>query len=133
MGPDIEGLGFVDDPTSEIATWSAMIVPIRTGGGTRIKIAEAFSRKCPVVSTSQGAFGYQVVDGEDLLLADSAEEFAAACVLLVQHGYLGRKMSETAWKKYLNNWTWDSIGESVANAVKQCLTRSGELTELSHG
>jgi hypothetical protein len=51
-------------------TWSAMIVPIRVGGGTRVKIAQALSRKCPVVSTSLGAFGYNVIDRGEILIAN---------------------------------------------------------------
>jgi polysaccharide biosynthesis protein PslH len=123
MGPDIDGLGFLDDPNEEIATWSAMIVPIRVGAGTRIKIAEAFSRKCPVVSTTLGAFGYGVEDGEEILLADNAEEFRAACVRLMTDRNLAIVLSERAWKRFKHEWTWDSIGESVANAVKSCLNR----------
>lgn len=60
-GVDIDGLGWVNDTAEEISTWSMMIMPIHVGGGTRVKIAEAFSRKCPVVATSLGAFGYKVV------------------------------------------------------------------------
>ena len=124
MGPDIDGLGYVEDPTEEVATWSAMIVPVTVGGGTRVKIAEAFSRKCPIVSTTLGAFGYQVINGEDLLLADSPQDFASACVLLVNNRELGSKISGNAWKKFLKNWTWDSIGTSVSMAVRECLNRN---------
>ena len=124
MGPDIDGLGYVEDITEEVATWSAMIVPVTVGGGTRVKIAEAFSRKCPIVSTTLGAFGYQVLNGEDLLIADKAQDFASACVLLLKNTELGSKISENAWKKFLKNWTWDSIGTSVSKAVRDCLSRS---------
>lgn len=123
LGPDIDGLGFVADPAEEIATWSAMIVPIRFGGGTRVKIAEAFSRRCPVVSTSVGAFGYEVVNGQHLLLADDPEGFAAACVHLIKDPALGMKISENAWEKFLRNWTWDSIGPSVYKAVEGSLNK----------
>ncbi len=47
----VDGLGWVADPAAEISSWSLMIVPVRTGGGTRINILDAFSRRCPVVST----------------------------------------------------------------------------------
>lgn len=124
IGADIDGLGWIADPSAEIASWSAMIVPVMVGGGTRIKIAEAFSRKCPVVSTTLGAFGYEVCNGEDLLLADKAEDFASACVLLVKNMELGLKLSENAWKKYLERWTWNSIGVSVSKALEECLIRS---------
>jgi glycosyltransferase involved in cell wall biosynthesis len=121
MGPDIDGLGYVDNPTDEIATWSAMIIPIQVGGGTRVKIAEAFSRKCPVVSTTLGAFGYDVHDGEELLLADNPEKFAEACIRLMTDRALGERLSKNALRRFLREWTWDSIGESVERAVQTCL------------
>jgi glycosyltransferase involved in cell wall biosynthesis len=121
MGPDIDGLGYVKDPADEIATWSATIVPIKIGGGTRIKIPEAFSRKCPVVSTTLGAFGYEVVNGEELFLADSAEDFGKACVRLMTDRALAVRISDRAWKRYLREWTWDSIGVSVERAIQACL------------
>ncbi len=74
--PDVDVLGWVTDPAAEIATWSAMVIPIRIGGGTRIKIADAFSRKCPVVSTRFGALGYGVEEGKQLRLADTPRDFA---------------------------------------------------------
>ncbi len=122
-GSDIDGLGWVEDPGSEIASWSAMIVPVHMGGGTRVKIAEAFSKKCPVVSTSLGAFGYEVLNGEDLLLADNVQDFASACLRLLKDKQLGLKLSENAWKKFLKRWTWDSIGEEVSIAVRECLSK----------
>lgn len=131
LGPDIDGLGFVADPAEEIATWSAMIIPIRYGGGTRVKIVEAFSRRCPVVSTSVGAFGYEVVNGQHLLLGDHPEEFSAACVQLIKNPSLGMQISESAWEKYLRNWTWDSIGPSVSKAVENCLSKKQGAACLS--
>jgi polysaccharide biosynthesis protein PslH len=125
MGPDIDGLGFVKDASGEIATWSAMIVPIRVGAGTRGKIAEAFSRKCPVISTSLGAYGYEVVDGEELVLADDDEKFGQACVRLIIDSALGERISETAWQRFLREFTWDSIGQSVESAVRSCLELPG--------
>jgi glycosyltransferase involved in cell wall biosynthesis len=121
MGLDIDGLGYLEDPTAEIASWAAMIVPIKFGGGTRVKIVEAFSRMCPVVSTKLGAFGYEVCDGNELLIADSVEEFRAACLRLMADPHLGMKLSENAWKRYLREWTWDTLGEAVERTVQSCL------------
>src|SRR5262249_17859787 len=79
-GIGIDALGWVSDPTSEMATWSSMVVPVHVGAGTRGKIAHAFSQKCPVVSTQLGAYGYDACDGVDIFFADSAKAFADACV-----------------------------------------------------
>jgi glycosyltransferase involved in cell wall biosynthesis len=121
MGPDIDGLGYVEDSSKEIDSWTAMIVPIRVGGGTRIKIAEAFSRKCPVVSTALGAFGYDVSNEKDLLLADSPQDFASSCLLLIEDDKMGLKLSENAWNLFLHKWTWESMGPAVAKTVEECL------------
>jgi glycosyltransferase involved in cell wall biosynthesis len=127
LGSDIDGLGYLDDPIEEIATWSAMIVPVRIGGGTRIKIAEAFSRRCPVVATSLGAFGYEVSDGRELLIADRPRDFANACIRLMSDPALGRRLTEIAWEAYIKNWTWDANGPAVEKVVQGCLTSNSAL------
>lgn len=123
QGPDVDGLGFIADSTAEIATWSAMIVPIRLGGGTRIKIAEAFCRKCPAVSTSLGAFGYEVQNGRQLLLADAPTDFAGACINLVRDRARATALAEAAWTDFLARWTWEAIAPKVHRAAEDCLRR----------
>lgn len=124
FGQDVDGLGWVDDPAAEFATWNLSIVPVQVGGGTRIKIAEAFSRKCPVVATSWGAFGYDVKSGEELLLADGPEEFSRACLSLLQDTDAAQRMADCAWRKYARCWTWSAIGSNVTAAVEHCLSLS---------
>jgi glycosyltransferase involved in cell wall biosynthesis len=123
LGDDVEALGWVGDPSEEIATWNAMIVPIRTGGGTRIKLAEGFARKCPVVSTTLGAFGYDVVNGQELLIADDARDFALACARLLVDLTLGKSISDKAWSKFRQKWTWSSYSKLVQNVIEECLRR----------
>jgi glycosyltransferase involved in cell wall biosynthesis len=121
QGCDVEGLGWLSNPSDEIKTWSLMIVPIRVGGGTRVKIAYGFSQKCPVVSTSLGAYGYRVRSGSELFLADSAEAFAEACVRVIREPDKAAQMAERAWRQYLEKWTWEAIQPSVWAAVDDCL------------
>ena len=120
---NVDGLGWLSDVEGEMATWSLAIVPLFVGGGTRIKIAEAFSRKCPVVSTKLGAYGYDVSDGRELLLADAPEEFAAKCLRILAQPDQARVMAENAWQKFLASWTWDSINEPLAKIVEQVLQK----------
>ncbi len=120
----VEALGFVQDPASEIATWSTIVIPIRLGGGTRVKIAEAFSRKCPAVSTSLGAFGYEVTHGRQLLLADEPEDFSRACIELIRNPARGSEIADRAWGEFLEKWTWDAIAPKVWAAAEDCLQRS---------
>jgi glycosyltransferase involved in cell wall biosynthesis len=121
LGPDIDALGYVDDPAEEIATWSAMVVPLQLGAGTRVKIAEAFSRRCPLVSTSLGAYGYDVEDERELLVADSAEGLADACVRTIRHPEEAAAMAERAWSRFIKEWTWEAIRPRVWAAAEDCL------------
>jgi glycosyltransferase involved in cell wall biosynthesis len=123
-GPDIDGLGWVADAADEIATWSAMVVPIHLGAGTRGKIAHAFSLKCPVVSTSLGAYGFEVVHGRELFLADSAETFAKACITVMRQPADAALVAERAWQQFLERWTWDAIRPRIWAAVEDCLRRA---------
>lgn len=119
--PDLDALGYLEHPATEIATWSAMIVPVLHGAGTRVKIAEAFSRKCPVVSTSLGAYGYDVQSGRELLLADNGDEFANACVALIRNPTRASQMTEHAFAAFLQKWTWDAIAPRVGAAAEHAL------------
>lgn len=124
-GADIDGLGFMEDVASEVAGWSASIVPIKIGGGTRIKIAESFSRKCPVVSTTLGAYGYEVESGRECLLADSPAEIATACLKLLDNRDFGTALAERAWQRFSSEWSWEAIAPRVSSAVDACLQHSG--------
>jgi glycosyltransferase involved in cell wall biosynthesis len=132
-GPDIDGLGYVLDPTDEIATWSVMINPVRFGAGTRIKVAEAFSRKCPMVSTAVGAFGYEVTHGTELLLGEDPQEFSRACIRLIRRPAEAAAMAEQAWRRFLEEWTWDAISPRVWKAAEDCLRKDRpEPARFSH-
>jgi glycosyltransferase involved in cell wall biosynthesis len=124
LGPDVTGMGWLADPGEEIASWSAMIVPIKVGAGTRVKVAEAFSRRCPVVATTIGAFGYDVENGREVLLADHDGDFASACIRLLRNPELGEALSERAHKRFLERWTWDSFESTVGKVVQECLASS---------
>src|SRR5262249_14779316 len=108
-GPDVDRIGWLENPSDEIKTWVAMVVPIRLGAGTRVKIAHAFSQKCPIVSTPLGAVGYGVVDRREMYLADSAEEFCRACIEVICEPEEADRMAQRAWVQFLDKWTWDAI------------------------
>jgi glycosyltransferase involved in cell wall biosynthesis len=124
-GTDIDGLGWVPDAAAEMATWSAMIVPIRRGAGTRGKIAHGLSLKCPIISTTFGAYGYEFTNGHDAFLADSAEDLANACIRAIRHPEETEAMAARAWQRFLENWSWEVIKPRIWAAVDDCLRLNG--------
>jgi hypothetical protein len=117
----VDVLGWIDDAGAEIATWSLSVVPIRSGSGTRIKVADAFSRRCPVVATSMGAYGYEVEDRRHLRLADTADAFVEACLDVLRDPISSAQMADRAWRAYLRAWTWDAIGPRAWEAAEAAL------------
>jgi glycosyltransferase involved in cell wall biosynthesis len=91
-GGRVEVTGFVEDPRALLAESQIFIVPVRAGGGMRVKIVDAWLWGLPVVSTTIGAEGVQVRDGENILLADEPEAFAAAVLRLLREPELGEAM-----------------------------------------
>ena len=73
-----------------------VVAPIRAGGGTRLKLLEAFAHRCPVVTTRAGAEGLDVEDGVHLLLADGPERMAEACRRLLRDDALVERLAEAA-------------------------------------
>lgn len=94
--PGVTIVGPVKDVAAEYASARVMVVPLRAGSGTRIKILEAFSFGTPVVSTSMGAAGLAVTDDVHLLIADTPVEFAAACLRLLRDDRLAAKLAGNA-------------------------------------
>jgi glycosyltransferase involved in cell wall biosynthesis len=90
--------GFVDDLEPLYRKAHIVIAPMRAGGGTRIKILEAFSRCRAVVATRVGAEGLDVTNGTHLLEADSAAEFAACCVQLIEGPELRHRIAHAGYR-----------------------------------
>lgn len=94
--PGVTVTGMVPSVDPYYAAADAVVVPIRAGGGTRIKVLEAFAHRVPVVSTSVGAEGLEVEDGKHLLIADAPDELASACLRLLRDPGLGKALAERA-------------------------------------
>jgi glycosyltransferase involved in cell wall biosynthesis len=94
--PGIRVHGFVDALGSLYSSADVAVIPLRAGGGTRIKILEAFAHGVPVLSTSIGAEGLDVIEGEHLLLADDAETFARECLRMKENPGLCARLAGRA-------------------------------------
>jgi glycosyltransferase involved in cell wall biosynthesis len=87
----------------------ASIVPLRVGGGTRLKIYEAMAARVPVVSTAIGAEGLDVADAENIHLADTPQDFAARCVALLDSESERERLASNAWNLVASNYSWDAV------------------------
>lgn len=90
--PGVSVTGYVQDLVSLLARAAAVVVPLRSGTGTRNKILQAWAMEKAVVSTPEGAEGLLARHGENLLLAEGAERFAEATVLLLQDAELRHRL-----------------------------------------
>jgi len=86
----------------------ASIVPLRVGGGTRLKIYEAMAARVPVVSTAIGAEGLDVADGENIHLADTPQDFAERCVALLDSEGERERIASNAWNLVASSYSWDA-------------------------
>ena len=108
LGSDrVEIIGLVPDLRPWLAAAALVVVPLRYGGGTRLKIVEAMAMGKAVVSTARGAEGIEAMPGRDLVIADSPLDFAdAVCRLLAEPGRaarIGRSARELAVSRYAWN------------------------------
>jgi glycosyltransferase involved in cell wall biosynthesis len=87
---------------------SVSIVPLRIGGGTRLKIYEAMAAQAPIVSTSIGAEGLPVIHGRNLFLADTPEAFAQHCVELLDSETARREMAQNAYEMVSSRFSWEN-------------------------
>lgn len=104
--PRIESTGSVADAVQELARAKVVVVPILAGSGTRVKILEAWAAERPVVSTSIGADGLPVRDGENIRIADDPERMKTAVLELLENKELRMKLGKTGRKTYAENYSW---------------------------
>ena len=124
--PGVEVLADVPDLAPYYADADVVIVPLRAGSGTRIKILEAFSFQRPVVSTSVGAAGLDLTGGEELLIADEPEPFADACLRLLADAKLGAKLTDAAGAWVQSQHSIDRVDAVIQSLYEPVLnTKSG--------
>ncbi|MEW2621987.1 glycosyltransferase family 4 protein [Streptomyces sp. NPDC048106] len=118
-GPHVEVTGRVPDMTPYLREADLVVVPLRVGSGTRIKILEAFAHGVPVVSTTIGAEGLDVVPGEHLDIADTAEDLARACADLLTDAARGSAMTVAAGRLHLRQYLPEHAAAQVRLAARR--------------
>lgn len=126
--PDIKALdkvrgvqitGTVDDVRPYIERAAVYIVPLRVGGGSRLKILEALAMSRAVVSTSVGAEGLDVTNGKNLLLADEPIEFAAAIIKLLEDQSLCKELAAQGRRLVEDHYGWDAVADTFSGFINE--------------
>lgn len=107
--PGITVTGTVDDVRPFVAESLLYVVPLRVGGGSRLKILEALSMEMPVLSTTVGAEGLDLVDGQDVILRDDPSSFAETAADMLQQPEHWSRLGKGGRRLILERYTWDSI------------------------
>jgi polysaccharide biosynthesis protein PslH len=115
--------GTVEDVRPFLAESQALVVPLRVGGGTRIKIFEGMATGIPVVSTRIGAEGLPVTDEQDILLADSPTDFAQAVIRLLTDEALRERIGNAGLSLVRERCSWERITDVFEQYCKQVITR----------
>jgi len=119
--PAIKVTGTVADVRPYLEGACASVVPLRIGGGTRLKIYEMMGMGVPVVSTAIGAEGLPIRHGEHLLIADSADEQVNAICALLTDQARGDLLAANALRHVQEHCSWDAVAECF---LAQCPRRS---------
>jgi glycosyltransferase involved in cell wall biosynthesis len=117
--PLIRVTGAVPDIRPELWSAAVSVVPLRIGGGTRLKIYEAMAGRVPVVSTSIGAEGLDVRHPENIRLADSPEAFAAACCELLESAGERERQASAAWNMVAERFSWKQVADRFEQILEQ--------------
>jgi glycosyltransferase involved in cell wall biosynthesis len=105
--------GYVDDVRPYVRAAACYIVPIRIGGGTRVKILDAWAMGSPIVSTTIGCEGLMARDGENILIRDDPEAFAAAVADLLGNDDLRGRLSAGGRATALAEYSWEALEPSL--------------------
>lgn len=116
--PGIRLTGWVEDVRPYLAQSAVFIVPLRIGGGTRLKIFEAMAAGLPVVSTTIGAEGLPVQDGENIALADSPSDFAERTVALLNGAGERARLGQAARRLVVEKYSWRSVASELSRTLE---------------
>jgi glycosyltransferase involved in cell wall biosynthesis len=116
--PGVTLTGWVEDIAPYVRRSRALVVPMRAGSGMRVKILEAMSRGLPIVSTTVGCEGIDVVSGEHLLIEDDPRAFANAAVRLLAEDDLAASLAAAARRLVLARYDVEVVARVVLDAIR---------------
>lgn len=119
--------GFVPDIRPYLARSAGVVVPLRVGGGTRIKILDAWAMGKAVVSTSLGCEGLKAIDGQNIMIADGPIGFARAVEAIATDEGLRRRLGANARRTAVEDYSWDVIGAEMIQLYRALIASDSEL------
>ncbi len=114
---DVRLTGYVDDVRPYMRDAACFVVPLRVGGGTRLKILDAWAMGKAVVSTSVGCEGLDARDGDNILVRDDPAAFADAVLSVLRDADLRRRLGASARRTVERTYSWDVIGEDLRETL----------------
>lgn len=122
--PGVIPIGYLPDIRPSLAEARCCVVPIRIGGGTRLKILDAWAMGKAVVSTSIGCEGLDVEDGEDILVRDTPDAIAEAVLRVLHDERLRARLERGARRRAVTTYGWSAVGRRLRSAYDELLNRS---------
>jgi sugar transferase (PEP-CTERM/EpsH1 system associated) len=122
-GPRVVVTGSVPDVRPWMRRGAVAVVPLRVGGGTRLKILEALATGRAVVSTSLGCEGIEITPGEDILIADTPADFADAVLRCLRDPGLRARLGRRGRALVERRYRWEAIGDGLSGFYRKLVTR----------
>lgn len=113
--------GSLPEVDSAITESAACVVPLRLGGGTRLKVLQAMALSTPVVSTSKGIEGIEIEHDRHVLVADAPEAFAAQILRLLNDPPLARRLTRAAYDVAREQYAWPAIGSTLEHVIQDAV------------
>jgi len=129
IGHGVHVTGRVDDVQPYYRRSSICVIPLRAGGGTRLKILESMAFGRPVVSTSIGCEGLDVEDGKHLFIADNANEFAEKVIILLTNEEIRQQIINNARRLVETYYNWDILADQYIAALIHIIGESNKSSK----
>lgn len=123
----IEAPGFVPDATDATLAARVAVAPLRAGSGVRLKILEALAHERPLVATTVGAEGLDLVPGEHLLVADDGPAFADAIVRLLESPDEAGRLAAAGRARVAERYSWDAACDRLERILARVVARDGAV------
>ena len=127
QGERLSLTGYVDDVRPFVSRAACFVVPLRVGGGTRLKVLDAWAMGKAVVSTSQGCEGLATRPGENILIADDAKGFAEAVIAILKDDALRERLGAAGRQTAEAYYSWNALGFDLRRMYAEVLNPAPRL------